>query len=143
MSPTLTAAPPAPARRRRGVLSALAACVGFVVVLAMLLWATRTPGHVPSITIENPHQWSSAVEAAGESRPGWLGIGAVDATATKTFGEVLDQGPIWVFRFSYAGVDGGELAVSRADLQRGGWKVTIPSEFAERMRAAGLPASAG
>lgn len=131
--------------RRRGsdILVVLAGTLTLVLVLAVLVSATETPGHIESITITNPHQWSAGVEAAGEDRKGWVGIGVVDATATQTFGKILDQGRVWAFRFSYAGVGGGELVVPRADLQRSGWKITLPDEFAERMRAAGVGPSAG
>jgi hypothetical protein len=51
---------------------------------------------------------------------------------------VIDQGEQWVFRFTYGGVDGGELVVPRTELEASGWKVTVPQQFAERMRAAGV-----
>ena len=35
-------------------------------------------------------------------------------------------------------VDGGELVVSRADLEREAWKVSVPDEFEARIRAAGV-----
>ena len=138
MSPVDTRPHPAPARRRSDILGPLAAGIGLLLAVGFLPPAMEAPPHVERITIHNPHEWSAAVEASGASRRGWVGIGEVDKKATLDFGEVLDQGPVWVFRFSYAGVDGGEMKVYRTDLRRSGWKVTVPDEFANRMQGARL-----
>jgi hypothetical protein len=106
--------------------------------LAFLLPASRTPSYVDEVTVANPHQWDVGVEVSGAERDGWLGMGTVDRTASHGFQQVIDQGQQWVFRFSYAGVDGGELVVPRSELEASGWKVTVPEQFAERMRAAGV-----
>ncbi|MDQ3569191.1 MAG: hypothetical protein M3396_00910 [Actinomycetota bacterium] len=143
MSSVLTPQPRAPLRRRSDILVVLTGALVLVGVVAVLVPATKTAGHVASITITNPHRWPAGVEAAAENRQGWVGIGAVDASGTRAFEEVLDQGRVWVFRFSYAGVDGGELVVSRAELEGSQWKVTVPDEFANRLGAAGLGPSAG
>ena len=110
-------------------------------LMALLLSASRTPSYVDEVTVVNPHQWDVGVEVTGAQRDGWLGMGTVDRTASHGFAQVIDQGKHWVFRFSYAGVDGGELVVPRSELEASGWKVTVPEHFAERMRAAGVGAS--
>ena len=71
-------------------------------------------------------------------RDGLIGLATVGRERTRAVEEVIDQGPSWIFRFSYGGVDGGELAMSRAELERARWTITVPEEFAARMRAAGL-----
>jgi hypothetical protein len=142
MSPVATRPRPAPARRRSDILGLLAAGVGLVAALGVLFLAMDAPPHVERVTINNPHEWSAAVEVSDERQQGWVGLGIVNKGVTHPFEEVLDQGRTWVFRFSYAGVDGGELRVSRADLQRSGWKIAVPDEFATRMREAGLEPSA-
>lgn len=142
MSPVVTPAPPARIRRRGDILLVLAGVLTLVVVVAVFLPAAGTPGHIENITVTNPHEWPANVEAAGENRQGWVGMGAVDATGTRAFEEILDQERLWVFRFSYAGVDAGELMISRADLQRSGWRITVPDEFANRLGAAGVGPSA-
>ena len=143
MNPVLTPAAPAPIRRRSGVLVVLTGVVVAVAAVAVLVPATKTPEHISSITIANPHGWPAGVQVAGANRQGWVGIGVIDGAATRTFEEILDQGRVWVFRFSYAGVDGGELVVSRADLEREAWKVSVPDEFEARIRAAGVVPSTG
>ena len=107
-------------------------------MVAFLLAEARTPSYVAALTVVNPHQWDVGVEVTGAQRDGWLGMGTVDRTASHGFAQVIDQGKHWVFRFSYAGVDGGELVVPRSELEASGWKVTVPEHFAERMRAAGV-----
>ncbi len=107
-----------------------------ILLMALLLSATRAPSYIAALTVVNPHQWDVGVEVTGAQRDGWLGMGTVDRTASHGFAQVIDQGQPWVFRFSYAGVDGGEHVVPRSELEASGWKVTVPEHFAERMRAA-------
>jgi len=114
------------------------AAVVVVAIVALLLPGSRLPSYVDDITVVNPHQWDAGLEVTGTERDGWLGMGTVDRNASRRFEQVIDQGEQWVFRFGYAGVDGGELVVPRAELETSGWKVTVPQQFAERMRAAGV-----
>ncbi len=64
-------------------------------------------------------------------------------TRLRSVEEVADQGREWVFRFSYGGVDAGELVITPGQLARDGWEITVPSAVAERLHEAGLPESAG
>jgi hypothetical protein len=73
---------------------------------------------------------------------GWLDLGAVERQGSKTVEEVTDQGSRWLFRFSYGGVGGGEVALARSDLAAGGWHVTIPATVGQRLHDAGLAPSA-
>jgi len=114
------------------------AAVVVVAIVALLLPGSRLPSYVDAITVVNPHQWDAEAEATGTERDGWLGMGMVDRNASRRFEQVIDQGEQWVFRFTYGGVDGGELVVPRTELEASGWKVTVPQQFAERMRAAGV-----
>jgi hypothetical protein len=110
-----------------------------VVAIVALVWpGSRLPSYVDDITVVNPHPWDVGVDVTGAERDGWLGMGTVDRTASHAFGQVIDQGEQWVFRFTYSGVDGGELVVTRNELEASDWKVTVPELFAERMRASGL-----
>ena len=51
---------------------------------------------------------------------------------------MYDQGSTWTFRFSSQGRVVGDLVSTRADLERGGWRVVIPDTFAESLRADGV-----
>lgn len=123
----------------------MAGLVGWALVAAAILMGVQPlldlPGRVDEVTIENPHAWNVNVEVTDGARRGWLGVGSLDRGTSQVFEELLDQGDQWVFRFHYAGQDGGGLALTRAELEQAGWKLTVPEGFAARMQEAGLPPS--
>ncbi|MDQ3575022.1 MAG: hypothetical protein M3404_08905, partial [Actinomycetota bacterium] len=127
--------------RSWSLLSLVIAGVAVVAVLVLVSSGSRLPSYVDDVTVVNPHQWDVGVDVTGAERQGWLVLGTVDRGASHAFEHVIDQGEQWVFRFSYGGVDGGELVVPRADLESSGWKVSVPEQFAERMQAAGMSPS--
>lgn len=75
---------------------------------------------------------------AGEERDGWQLFGQAARGTSTTKELVADQGPIWVFRFHYAGRRAGELVIQRDELQRSGWRIEVPPSVAERLRHMGL-----
>ncbi|MDP8991479.1 MAG: hypothetical protein M3N31_00210 [Actinomycetota bacterium] len=119
--------------------------VGVVVAfLALaLMSALDSPHRVSRVTIDNPHEWAATVEVAAVGEDDWLGLGTVGRQARQEFEGVLDQGRQWRFRFWYAGTQGGELTISRSELDDRGWTLTVPDSFPERMRAAGLAPTGG
>lgn len=134
---------PRPAPLRRGdILTVVVATVGGLALLLVVFSALRLPPFVDAVTISNPHEWNVELDVGGSDRSTWIGLGSVGRETTRTYRSVIDSGNEWVFRFSYGGIDGGEMVLSRAELERGGWKITVPDEFAQRMRAAGVPPSA-
>ena len=52
--------------------------------------------------------------------------------------EVIDQRDTWIFRFSYAGRNAGEISVPRSELAKNGWQVTVPNTVAQNLRDAGI-----
>ena len=138
MSPVATRPPPAPPQNKGGLDTVVIAVLTTVFALLVVLPATRSPAFIDRVTVVNPQPWSVEVDVTGEERDGVVGIASVGREQSQTVEEVLDQGRSWVFRFSYGGADGGELVIARAQLERAGWKVTVPEEFAARMRAAGM-----
>ena len=143
MRPVVTEPRPAPSRRNGAALALLGAGVAVSGLLLAVMSATNSPARVGHLTIDNPHEWTATVEVAAVDRDGWVGLGTVDRKASQRFEEVLDQGSQWRFRFSYAGTDGGELTLSRSELERRGWNLAVPDTFRDRMRAAGLIPSRG
>lgn len=124
--------------RRRGV-------VGVVVIV--LLWAggiagvtrgLRVPTYVEQVTVDNPHLWQANVDVTGRDGAGWVGLGTVERESRSTFHDVVDQGDTWVFTFGYAGQD-AEVRVSRSELERADWQITVPDQLAEQLRTAGVP----
>jgi hypothetical protein len=107
-------------------------------VLALVVWSATTnrlrvdAAHVKSFTVVNPTPYDIGVEITDAQREGWLSLGDAEDRRATTFQEVLDQGGVWIVRF--ADGEAGELRVTRADLERNGWRVQIPSEAEARLR---------
>lgn len=99
---------------------------------------TRLPGHVDRVVLDNPHEFDIAVDVSAEPGGPTVSLGAADHDERTVIDEVLDAGDVWVFRFSYAGVDAGEVALRRTTLERTGWQVRVPDSVAARLRAAGF-----
>src|SRR5436305_4243754 len=120
MTPTATR--PLPSldrlRPRRVLVAGLAVVAVAVLAIAVAPWF-RTESPVARLTIDNPTVYQVNVEVSGDGG-GWLDLGAVDRQGSKTVEEVTDQGARWVFRFSYGGVDAGEVPVARTDLAAAG-----------------------
>ncbi len=112
------------------------------VVVALLVAASglRLPAHVDEVTIDNPHDWPAHIQVTDEDRDGWVGVGTVGRETEQGFLDIVDQGEVWIFRFSYAG-EAVELRVSGAQLEDDDWRVTVPDEFAETLRARGVAAA--
>ena len=138
MSPVATRPRPAPSQSRRNLDAALIAAAVAVLALVVVMPATRLPSFVDGVTIVNPHPWIVNVDVTRGGRDGTVGVGAVGAERTQNVSAVIDQGETWIFKVTYGGADAGELVVSRAELEEAGWRVTVPDEFAARMRAAGM-----
>ena len=136
MTPLLTRPKPAPPRSRGDLTLVVVAAVAGVALLLLIMPALRLPASVDAISITNPHPWHVEVEVGQPDGSGWIGLGQVVRDKTRTFHSVIDPGDQWMFRFAYGGIHRGEVTISRADLKQAGWKLTIPDEFAERMRAA-------
>jgi hypothetical protein len=107
-----------------------------VVSLASMLLAREAPVHERSLTITNPTQYALGVEVAG-SDTGWLPLTAVDRQQTTTVNQVFDQGDTWRIRFSGQARDGGTMTISKSDLERQGWTITVPNDVGDRLAAAG------
>jgi hypothetical protein len=138
MSPVITPRRQAPTRNIRPALGVAFLLAVFVAAEAFALWQIRTPGFVDQVTIENPDVHDVEVDVGDADRKRWLGLGTAAREASRTFESVIDPGDTWVFRFRYGGVDGGEVVVSRDDLESNGWRVRVPAEVGARLTQAGL-----
>jgi hypothetical protein len=54
---------------------------------------------------------------------------------------VIDQGEVWIFRFRHWGDPIRELSLTRAELERNGWRLEVPDEVEERLQELGRPSS--
>ena len=137
MTPVLTKPRPAPPCSRVDLVVAVVAAVVAAALLTVVIPTLRLPRYVDSIAVTNPHAWHAEVDVGRPDGSRWVGLGHVGRENTVTFRSVIDLGKDWVFRFAFGGTERDQLVISRADLDRSKWKVTIPDTFGERMRAAG------
>ena len=128
------------ARRRLGLgvgvlVLGLVAAVG----LTSLVRLTSVPKTVPRITFENPTVYALDIEVSPGTGTGWTSAGSVRQNSTADVHEVIDQGDVWLFRFDSQGSTGGELRLTRAELEGTQWRVTIPEEVGTRLAGSGAP----
>lgn len=119
-------------------LSTVAAVLCWALATVLVGDALQTPGHVEVLRVDNPHDWAVNVQVSDAARSDWVGLGDVDRGDAHTFEEVLDQGDTWVVRFAYAG-NHADLELTRTDLDRSDWQITVPDEIATTLRRAGVP----
>ena len=117
--------------------------LGAAVLAVLIVAPSLAPAsYVARLAIDNPTAFDVNVDVADGEGGGWFPLGTLDRERETVLEEVIDPGSTWVFRFSYAGVAGGELTVSRSELRGAGWQLAVPPGVSERLAAAGLVASA-
>jgi hypothetical protein len=142
MSSVLTPprSPSAPASRRTVLIAVAvaAAALGLLFAAQQLLPSTAS---VRRITVANRTPYHLEIDATGTGRAHAITVGAIGREQEKTFDDVIDQGREWIFRFASGGIGGGEMRVSRAQLDQEGWKITVADDVARRLQSAGVPPS--
>jgi hypothetical protein len=139
MSPVLTRPRPRsrPALLSREVLvvvlAGAIAFAAFVGIQAVL----RGPELVDRVSVVNETPYLVDIEVTGNARDGWLELGPVSPGETHNFGSVVDQGGEWIFHITTGPHDGGEYSVTKAELERGHWVVSIPRHVQARLEADG------
>lgn len=142
MNPPTVVRPDTSARARRHIGLAVAAVVaGLAVALGLtsLVGLSSGPETVARITFENPTAYALDIEVSSGATGGWTSAGSVRQRSTGEVSEVIDQGDVWVFRFDSQGASGGQLRLSRTELEAAGWRVSIPAEVGARLANAGAP----
>lgn len=117
-----------------GVLGLLTA-----VALTFLVGLSSGPATIPRITFENPTVYALDIEVSPGTATGWTSAGSVRQGSTADVAEVIDQGDVWLFRFDSQGSSGGEVRLTRAELEAADWTVAIPAEVGARLAKAGAP----
>ncbi|HVM03768.1 MAG TPA: hypothetical protein VM242_01225 [Acidimicrobiales bacterium] len=129
----------APFRVRRAGTAGFAVAGLVVVMLVAVPRFLDAPHLVDRLTVENPTGYDISIDATDHRRQGWVRLGTAHRGTTSTFEEIVDQGDVWIFRFSAQGEDGGELQAPRQQLERDGWRVRVPTEVGEQLKVAGAP----
>ncbi len=107
----------------------------------MLVRALELPPAVDRLTFENPTRFRMTISVTTDAHDDWTLVGTVRQETTATFTDVIDQGDVWVFRFAAQGKVGGELRLSRAQLEESGWQVQVPPRIGANLEAQGAPFS--
>lgn len=107
------------------------------ILLALWCAACSDAAFVDEVVIDNPTAFTAEVDVNDESRSGWLDLTTVEAGSERTVREVIDQGSTWIIRFSYSDYE-EEIELSRAELERSGWRVQVPDSFAGALRDRGF-----
>lgn len=142
MTPHMRTEPfPTPLRTPRRVVGLVFGALG---VSAMLLWASYldSDSFVRRLMVDNQTEFHLNVHLSDLDRDGWLDLGTITRETEGALEEVLDPGGTWVIRFSYGGVEAGELVIPRSTLREAGWRLAVPAEAGERLAAAGISPSA-
>jgi hypothetical protein len=112
---------------------------GLVAVVMVLGSCSGPPPTVERIAIVNATGYDLDVHVTDRDREGWLPVAIVEARTEDVAQEVIDQGEEWIFRFVHWGDPVGELSLTRAELERNGWRVEVPAEVEERLQQLGRP----
>ncbi len=128
-------------RRRRGLGLGIAAVVAVAAAIGLtsLVGGSAGTPTVARITFENPTVYALDIEVSPGTGTGWTPAGSVRQQSTVDVEEVTDQGDVWLFRFTSQGETGGELRLTRSELEASGWRIVIPPEVGTRLADAGAP----
>lgn len=132
MNSTITHAPQSGLKRARDSLGVLFLVVAVSATFVGLERLVRGPGFVDRIVVHNPTDQLIDVHVTGHDRNGWLDIAIVEPHRTTNTRDVIDQGDTWIFEFRSPGYKGGELEMSRAELEQSRWRIEIPADVATR-----------
>jgi hypothetical protein len=133
MTQVTMARPHAP-RRAVPPLSVVVLVVVGTLLCAGMAAALRDPDVVPRVTVANHSAIPVNVSVRGTPAGNRLVLETVPAGGRASTLDVIDQGDEWIFGFSWAGVDGGSVRVSRATLAADGWRLTVPPEVIARLQ---------
>jgi len=139
MSPVLTRPRPRSGRAlvpRDALLIAVATVLGIAAVLGTYA-ALQGPDLVDRVRVVNESRYLLDVEVTSGTRDGWLELGPISPGESHDFDSVVDQGDRWVFHVTTGSHDGGEFSMTRAELDRARWQVTIPPIVQSRLEASG------
>jgi hypothetical protein len=118
------------------------ACTRSLATFALFLAScSGPPPTVDRITLANHTGYDLDVDVTDGDRDHWLPVAIVEAGSEDVAQEVIDQGAVWIFRFLHWGDAVGELSLTRAELERNGWRVEVPGEVEEKLQQLGRPTS--
>lgn len=129
--------------RVRAVLDSdfTAVLVAALVALGVGSIVLRGPAFVDEVSITNSSEYDIGVQVGGADRDGWMAVTTASSRSTTTTRDVIDQGEVWVFRFRAQGREGGEVRVTRRELELADWTLEVPDDVIQHLRDLGAPPS--
>jgi hypothetical protein len=109
----------------------IATTLAFVLTLLIV----HTPKRA-TVTIANDTAYQLTIDATRPGSDSWSPVVVIEPDQTQTR-SVVDQGDVWVVRFSGQGQSGGEITVNRSDIERAGWQFAVPPDIALTLEEAG------
>jgi hypothetical protein len=142
MTPPTTVQPDI-ADRARGKLhlgiGAVVLVLATAAALAFVVGRSGGASTIPRLTFENHTAYAIDIDVSPGTGTGWTSAGSVRQQSTGDVNEVIDQGDVWLFRFDSQGESGGQIRLTRSELESSGWRVVIPDEVGTRLAQAGAP----
>jgi hypothetical protein len=137
MSPS-TALRPRIDEASSGFLSAdlIAIVLASLAALVITIWLVDAPDRV-ALTIVNDTDYELTISTTDAGDDSWLPVMVIDPRQEQAKDGVIDPGAEWLFRFAGQGQDGGEIAVSRDELEASGWRFVVPNDVIDRLEQAG------
>ena len=136
---------PTASRARLRLLDSVTFYVAFAVAVPALLVGTTgvldSPDVVDEVTFENSTRFDVTVRVDNPDRDAWMPVVTVRHGTSISVVDVLDHGDVWRFRFEAQTLSGGELALSRRQLEARGWHVVVPKAVGDALTEAGAPPS--
>jgi hypothetical protein len=141
MTTRTTSRPGTGRRRGRDLLDTDLVAVAFAATLALGLGplVLRGPSFVGEVSVINSSEYDIGVRVSDADRTGWVIVTSARRSSTTATAEVVDQGDVWTFRFSAQGRYGGELQVTRSDLEQVGWSIEVPDDVIRHLRDLDAP----
>ena len=109
-----------------------------LVIVALLVGGCSNVAFVDEITFVNATEYPAQIDVSDGSRQRWLGLTTADPDQETNVREVIDQGPVWVFRFDYGGKYDEELEISGEELVRADWTIEVPQSFGDELDRLGV-----
>ena len=139
MNQLLVEPAPSNVQRVRPIAGKIGVVLAVLAVLVVSMWLVRPPDFVDHVSVTNRSGYDLNVDVTDVNRDGWLPISvATGGGATTRTQDVIDQRDTWIFRFSYAGKNAGEISVPRSELAQNDWRVAVPGSVAQNLRDAGI-----
>ncbi len=104
-----------------------------------LLRPLRVPTFVSEVTLVNESDLDLEIAVRGRNASGWLDLGSVGPRSNLAVSEVVDQGELWIVRFTHRQVVYGEMRVAKTQLRSAHWRIVLTANAIESLQT--LPQS--